>query len=92
MAIIFSEKRKKQQYFILVFVVVVILTSMVVWFGIFKKPNPQSVLSTRPIKRVEIDFGIFNKEILSNLELFKEIPFLEEAAGRENPFLPKPAP
>jgi hypothetical protein len=92
MAIVFSEKRKKQQYFIMVFVVVVILTAIVVWFGILKKPNPQSALPTLPVKKVEIDFSIFGKEIFSNLELFKEISPLEQGFGRENPFLPKPAP
>lgn len=90
MAIIFSEKRKKQQYFILIFTAIVILTAAIIYFGILKSTPSGSISPTLPVRKVEIDFSIFDKEILSNLELFKEISPLEEASGRENPFLPKP--
>ncbi len=86
MAIVFSEKQKKQQYLILVFVAVAIVTALVFYFGVFKKPKPESVIILAPAKKVEIDFNVFKSPVLSKLQPFEEVPEFVGEIGRENPF------
>lgn len=88
MAIVFSEQKKRQQYLILIFTIVVLATATVFWFGVFKKPTEQPPSSSLPIRRIEINFQVFDQAILSELELFEEVPAFEGVFGRNNPFLP----
>ncbi|MDP3093940.1 MAG: hypothetical protein Q8N16_04300 [bacterium] len=92
MAIVFSENRKKQRYLILIFVVVALLTAGIFWFGVLRKPSPELPAFSLPAKGVNIDFSVFKKPILKDLELFEEIPNFEGESYRENPFSPAPAP
>ena len=88
MAIVFSEQKKRQQYLILVFTIVVLATATVFWFGVFKKPAEPLPSSSLPIRRIGINFQVFDQSLLSELELFKEVPAFEGVLGRNNPFLP----
>jgi hypothetical protein len=87
MAIVFSEKKKQQQYLILVFVAVAIVTALVFYFGVFKKPKPESVIILAPAKKVEIDFNVFKSPVLSKLQSFEEVQEFVGEIGRENPFI-----
>ncbi len=89
MAIVFSEKQKQQQYLILVFVVVAIITALVFYFGVFKKPEQESIIILAPAKKAEIDFNVFKNPVLSKLQPFEEVPEFEGEIGRENPFILK---
>jgi len=86
MAIVFSEKKKQQQYLILVFVMVAIVTALVFYFGVFKKPKPESIIILTPARKVEIDFNIFKSPVLSKLQPFEEVLEFVGEIGRENPF------
>jgi len=86
MAIVFSEKQKQQQYLILVFVMVAIITALVFYFGVFKKPEPESIIILVPAKKVEIDFNVFKSLVLSKLQPFEEVLEFVGEIGRENPF------
>lgn len=88
MAIVFSEQKKKQQYLILVFAVVILATVTLFWFGVFKKPAEPAPSSSLPVRRIEINFSVFDQTTLSELELFEEVPAFEGVLGRNNPFLP----
>ena len=87
MAIVFSEKQKQQQYLILVFVALAIVTTMVFYFGAFKKPKPESVIILVPAKKVEIDFNVFKSPVLSKLQPFEDVLEFVGETGRENPFI-----
>ncbi|MDP2926687.1 MAG: hypothetical protein Q8N65_00905 [bacterium] len=91
MAIVFSEQKKRQQYLILVFTIVILATAIVFWFGVFKKPTESPPLPSLSIRKVEINFKVFDQPLLSELELFEEVPVFEGAFGRNNPFLPAPS-
>lgn len=98
MAITFLEERKVQRRYILIFLLVILITGWVVWRGLFVKEQPvfpSGVL--KPVKKVEIDFKIFENPILQELRLFEEIKTYEEEisggeaiekVGRANPFVP----
>lgn len=86
MAIVFSEKQKQQQYLILVFVVVAIMTALVFYFGVFKKPEQESIIILAPARKMEIDFNVFKSPVLSKLQPFEKILEFEGEIGRENPF------
>ncbi|OHA62113.1 MAG: hypothetical protein A2117_00625 [Candidatus Wildermuthbacteria bacterium GWA2_46_15] len=88
MAIVFSEQKKRQQYLILVFTIVILATAIVFWFGVFKKPIETPPSSSLPIRKIEINFQVFDQSLLSELELFEEVPAFEGVLGRNNPFLP----
>lgn len=88
MAIVFSETKKKQQRLILVFAAVILATALVLWLGVFhKSPKPLLPLPL-PVKKITIDFSIFDQPILSQMQLFQEIPAFDGQIERENPFLP----
>lgn len=43
----------------------------------------------KPVKKIEIDFGILKNPLLNQLQLMEEIKPVEETEiGRENPFTP----
>ncbi len=88
MAIIFSKERKKQQNLIVVFVVVAIITAGVFYFGVLRKPVKEGVIASRPARRVEINFNIFNQQILKEMELFEPIDEFQGETKRENIFFP----
>ena len=98
MAITFLEERKVQRRYLLIFLLVILITGWVVWQSLFTKEQlvfPSGVL--KPVKKVEIDFKIFENPILQELRLFEEIKTYEEEisrgeaiekVGRANPFAP----
>ncbi|MBI2003307.1 MAG: hypothetical protein HYS76_01875 [Candidatus Wildermuthbacteria bacterium] len=88
MAIVFSEQKKKQRYLILVFVVVILATVTLFWFGVFKKPSETPPPPSLPLRKVEINFSVFDQPLLSELELLSDVPPFAEEVGRDNPFLP----
>ncbi len=98
MAITFLEERKVQRRYILIFLLVILITGWVVWRGLLVKEQPvfpSGVLKS--VKKVEIDFKIFENPILQGLRPFEEIKTYEEEisggeaiekVGRANPFAP----
>ena len=99
MAITFLEERKVQRRYILIFLMIILITGWVIWRGLFVKEQqqvfPAGVL--KQVKKVEIDFKIFENPILQGLQPFEEIKTYEEEisggeaiekVGRENPFVP----
>ena len=100
MAADFIKQKKSQRNLIIVFVLIIIIAIIVFWQGFFKKEIPFSPeeVFLPPTEKIEINFEIFKKPDLKELqpfaeiEPFKEIPSTEDAPGekigRENPFLP----
>lgn len=93
------EKTKRQRNLILIFVGVILITSLIIYFGYFKKEKalpteiqiPEIVPPVLPKERekIEIDFEVLKNPILERLQLFEKIePAKPEEVGRENPFQP----
>ena len=90
MAIVFFELQKKQRYLILIFFIVILLTGIVFWVGFFRKVKPGPEWRSSMIKNISIDLKVLESSVVSRMESYTEISFLEGEIGRENPFLPKP--
>jgi len=85
------EKEKRQRNLILVLVGVVLITSLVIYFGYFKKEEkpPTEILPPILPKKIEIDFEVLKKPILEELQIFEKSELAKpEEIGRENPFVP----
>jgi hypothetical protein len=86
------KRIERQRSLIIVFFGVLVVTLLILYFGYFKKekalriPPPEVPTFQR---KIEIDFSVFEKEILKELQPFGKIetPSTEEI-GRENPFSP----
>lgn len=95
-----EEKRKKKRGFpikkrgfpiFLLPVIVLVMVSLFVYFYTLKKEGVPLVssLSQKQISypEIKIDFSVFEKERIKNLEIPEEISLPEEK-GRDDPFLP----
>lgn len=87
MAIVFFEEKKRQQLLIPIFVVIITIAVAIFWFGVVKEGSRRPPVVV-PERKIEINLEVLKKPILSTLELFQEIPELDQEPGRENPFLP----
>jgi len=101
MAIILTQQRKRQRYLIILTVIVITALILIWWNYLIKSKEKKSAvpLNIYVPKEIKINFNIFNNPLLSELQLFEEIPPFEqnvvtpveegiENVGRENPFLP----
>lgn len=85
--IVFSEKKlKKQKILLILFGGTILVIIFLVYFNFFYQPITKPLLFK--VKKINIDFMIFEEEIFQNLKPFLEISPSEESFGRENPFLP----
>ncbi len=87
MAIVFRQSRKKQKYLIFVLIFMVFLFLFLRFFLLKSKPEKVEEIIIMKTPLIEIDFSVLESPTLERLEIFEEIPALEEF-GRENPFLP----
>lgn len=86
MAITFSQIGKRQKYLILVLILLLLVfLFLFLKFFLFKQKIERAVITKQP-SLIEIDFSALENPIIKKLEIFEEIPPLEEF-GRENPFL-----
>lgn len=90
MAITFVQRKKIQQGLILALVAVLLITTIVLWFGFFKRGGslPTPDIAAPALKPVEINFGVLDLPLLQTLEAPPEAVLEPESPGRSNPFLP----
>lgn len=81
------EQRKKTLYLLLILLVLFLLIWQVGSRGLLRRPPLEEEETARP-QEVEIDFGLLESSSWEALQLLEQVPPLEGAAGRENPFLP----
>ena len=89
MAIDFIAQKKKQKYLLALLVLILLVVGGVVWYG-FSHTIAEKLFefAAPPIERIEIDLGIFEHPIFSELrDLRPAIPF-PQVVGREEPFTP----
>ena len=87
------KKREKQQVLAVIFAVIIIATVAVIRFGVFGKKTPPAVIEPRILRKVEINFNVFDSPALTELELFQAIEPFDGLSQRDNPFLySSPAP
>jgi hypothetical protein len=85
------QRIKRQKNLIVVLFVVLTITFLNLYFGYFKKEKVKTVPPEVfvPEKKIEIDFSVFRKSILKELQPVEKIPPpTQEEIGKENPFLP----
>lgn len=89
MALPILEQRKRLRKLIPILAVVILITLLNFWRGFLSKPESitENVVPVEA-RKVEIDWSILKGKELENLDLFPEIPELEEKEGRNNPFEP----
>lgn len=88
MVITFQQQVKKQRNFIILLVVLVLIIASVLWWGFKPKEEPLEILISKRLKKIEIDFDIFQNPLLKQLNLIEKTPSFEGTIGRENPFIP----
>jgi hypothetical protein len=88
MAITFTQERKKQRYLILILALAILGVLGIVWWGFLSVPDEEALPPAFTFQKVEINFGILDRDDLTGLSHFEGVPVFEEQTGRENPFLP----
>jgi hypothetical protein len=92
MAIVFYQKKRRQIYSGLMAIILVVVL-VFVWFKFLRNKD---ILSNIPSinsleyreKRIQVDFGKLESELIKNLEPFAPIVSPGENLGRDNPFAP----
>lgn len=87
MAITFFKGKREKQLAAVLLVILLFGVLFVIWQFFLAKPPPLSLPISKP-SLIEIDFELLKSPLLENLIPFEKIPPLEEAIGRENPFVP----
>ncbi|XOB42641.1 MAG: hypothetical protein ACKKMP_01120 [Candidatus Nealsonbacteria bacterium] len=88
MAITFQQQIKKQRNLTIIFVVLILSAAFILWWGFKPKEEPSEILISKRLKKIEINFDIFQNPLLKQLNLIEKIPSFEGTIGRENPFIP----
>lgn len=86
------ETRKKQQIFLYLLIIVVLITILILYFGYFKKGQPQEISPEEKTffeRKININVRTFETPFFKELLPIEKIESPKpEETGRENPFLP----
>ncbi len=88
MVITFQQQVKRQRNLIIIFVVLILSAGFILWWGFKPKEEPSEILILKRLKKIEINFDIFQNPLLKQLNLIEKTPSFEGIIGRENPFIP----
>lgn len=95
MAVLKTRKKQRQQLLIILFAVIMLAVGIVLYIGIFKKPNISSESFERGVIDRDIDIdsdvpfldiSIFDEEVLKLFRPWSVLPLEIGPTGKVNPF------